>query len=88
MQLVPLPRINPLHPSSRPILTRALHTDNLYSSLPALCTWYNIFRRSRGETIVLDTAPATPPPMKAAVTGSASPFLIASKEELFLGRVS
>jgi hypothetical protein len=69
MQFVPLPRMKPLQPSSRHIFARALPTGSLYSLWPALCTWYRIFNRSRGETTVLDTAPATPPPQKAATTG-------------------
>ena len=81
MQFVPLPRIKPLQPSSFPILTRAFHIDNLYSSLPTLCIWRRILRRSRGETIVLETAPATPPPIKAAATGSET-FPLISRRKL------
>jgi hypothetical protein len=62
--------MKPLHPSSFRILTNAFHIDNLYSVLPTLCICSKIFNRSRGETIVLDTAPATPPAKKAAMTGS------------------
>ena len=87
IQFVPLPRMNPFHPSSRHIFTRAFHIDNLYSSLPALWTWSKIFKRSRGDTIVLETAPATPPAMNAATTGSAILLLIL-KEGVFWARVS
>ena len=69
MQLVPLPAMKPRQPSSRHILPRALETDIWYSVRPALCTWNRILRRSSGETIVRDTAPATPPAMKEAMTG-------------------
>ena len=69
MQLVPFPLMNPLQPSSVHIFFNALHIESLYSSLPALCTWYNIFNLSSGDTTVLDTAPATPPARKAAVKG-------------------
>lgn len=69
MQFVPFPRMKPRQPSSRHIFARALPTGSLYSLWPALCTWYRIFNRSSGETTVLDTAPATPPPQKAATTG-------------------
>jgi hypothetical protein len=75
IQLVPFPRMKPLQPSSRPIFTRAFQTDNLYSPLPALWTWSKIFNRSRGETMVLEIAPATPPATKAATTGSDNLFL-------------
>lgn len=87
IQFVPLPRMNPFHPSSRHIFTRAFHIDNLYSSLPALWTWSKIFKRSRGDTIVLETAPATPPAMNAATTGSAILLLIL-KEGVFSEWVS
>jgi hypothetical protein len=69
MQLVPLPAMNPLHPSSLHIFAKAFGIDILYASRPALCTWNKIFNRSRGETTVLETAPAMPPPMKEATTG-------------------
>lgn len=71
MQFVPFPAMNPLHPSSLHILPSALCTDILYSSLPTLCTWNKILRRSRGETTVRETAPATPPATKDARTGCA-----------------
>lgn len=70
MQLVPFPLINPRQPSSVHIFFSALHIESLYSSRPALCIWYRIFSLSSGETTVLDTAPATPPEMKAAVKGA------------------
>lgn len=69
MQLVPLPRMKPLHPSSLHILASAWPTDSLYASRPTLCTCMRIFNRSRGDTTVRDTAPATPPAQKAATTG-------------------
>lgn len=69
MQFVPLPRMNPLHPSSFHIFPNACPTDNLYASLPALCICMRIFSLSRGDTTVRDTAPATPPAQKAATTG-------------------
>lgn len=75
MQLVPLPAMRPLQPSSVHIFRSAFHTDILYSLRPALCTWNNILRRSSGDTTVLETAPATPPAMKEATTGSAMAFL-------------
>lgn len=71
-QFVPLPLMNPLNPSSFHIFIKALGTDNLYSFLPALCIWKRIFNRSRGDTTVLETAPAIPPAMKAATTGCAT----------------
>lgn len=69
MQFVPLPRMNPLQPSSFHIFPRADPTDSLYASRPTLCTCSRIFSRSRGDTTVLETAPATPPPQNAATTG-------------------
>lgn len=69
MQLVPFPRMKPFQPSSFHILPSALPTDSLYSVRPALWTWNRILRRSRGETTVRETAPATPPAQKAAITG-------------------
>lgn len=69
MQLVPLPAMKPLQPSSLHIFANAFGIDILYASRPALCTWNKIFKRSRGETTVRDTAPAMPPPMKEATTG-------------------
>lgn len=71
MQFVPLPAMNPLQPSSLHIFARAFGTDILYSSRPTLWTWNKILRRSRGETTVRETAPATPPAMKEATTGCA-----------------
>jgi len=68
-QFIPLPLMKPCHPSSLHILPRALPTDIWYSFRPALWTWYKIFNLSRGETTVLETAPATPPAQKAAVKG-------------------
>jgi len=76
MQFVPFPLMNPLHPSSVHIFFNPLHIDNLYSSLPALCTWYRILSLSSGETTVLDTAPATPPAINAAVKGEDTCSLI------------
>jgi hypothetical protein len=71
MQFVPFPRRRPRQPSSFHIFASPLVTEPLYSSLPApLCTWKRIFNRSRGETTVRDTAPATPPARNAAATGS------------------
>ena len=69
MQLVPFPRMNPLQPSSFHIFIRPFPTDILYSFLPALWIWNNIFNRSSGETTVRDTAPAIPPARNAATTG-------------------
>ena len=69
MQLVPLPRMKPLQPSSFHIFASAGPTDSLYASRPTLCTCRRIFNRSSGDTTVLDTAPATPPPQNAATTG-------------------
>jgi hypothetical protein len=69
-QLVPFPRIKPLHPSSCHIFLNALPTESLYALWWTSWTWNNIFSRSRGETTVLDTAPATPPAQNAAMTGS------------------
>lgn len=69
MQLVPLPRMKPLHPSSLHILPSAWPTDSLYASLPALWTCIKILSRSRGDTTVRETAPATPPAQKAATIG-------------------
>ena len=69
MQLVPLPAMNPRQPSSLHIFASAFPTDSLYSLWPALWTWNRILRRSRGETTVRETAPATPPAQKAAITG-------------------
>lgn len=68
---MPLPLINPLHPSSFHIFISPLPTDNLYSSRPALWTWKRILSLSSGETTVLETAPATPPAQNAATTGCA-----------------
>ena len=76
MQFVPFPLMNPLHPSSVHIFFNPLRIDNLYSSLPALCTWYRILSLSSGETTVLDTAPATPPAINAAVKGEDTCSLI------------
>ncbi len=70
MQFVPLPRMNPRQPSSTHIFFSAWPTDILYSVRPTLWTWNRILRRSSGETTVRETAPATPPPQKAAMTGS------------------
>lgn len=69
MQLVPLPAMKPRQPSSRHILANALPIDILYSVRPWLWTWKRIFKRSSGETTVLETAPATPPAMNEAVIG-------------------
>lgn len=69
MQFVPFPLMKPLQPSFVHIFFSALHIDSLYSSLPALCIWYRILSLSSGETTVLDTAPATPPAINAAVKG-------------------
>src|SRR3954470_21223418 len=69
MQFVPFPAMKPRQPSSRHIFARALGTDILYSVLPALWTWNNIFNRSSGDTTVLETAPATPPAQNEAKTG-------------------
>lgn len=69
MQLVPLPAMKPLQPSSFHIFAKALPTPSLYSLWPALCTCRRIFNRSRGDTTVRETAPATPPAQKAATTG-------------------
>ena len=69
MQLVPLPAMKPLQPSSLHIFASAFPTDSLYSVWPTLWTWNRILRRSRGETTVRETAPATPPAQKAATTG-------------------
>ena len=88
IQFVPLPRMNPFHPSSRHIFTRAFHIDSLYSSLPTLWIWSKIFNRSSGDTIVLETAPATPPAMNAATTGSAILLLTLLKEDEFGGWAS
>ena len=71
-QFVPFPRSMPLQPSSFHIFTSPLSTDPLYSFRPAPWTWKRILRRSRGETTVRETAPATPPARKAATTGWAS----------------
>jgi hypothetical protein len=81
IQLVPLPRMKPRQPSSRFIFFRACHIDNLYSSRPTLWIWSRIFNRSKGDTIVLETAPATPPAMNAATTGSASLFRVRRSTE-------
>lgn len=51
------------------IFFRALPTDTLYSSRPADCIWKRIFSRSSGDTIVRNTAPATPPAQNSATTG-------------------
>ena len=72
IQFVPFPLIKPRQPSSRHIFIRPFPTDSLYSSRPALCIWKRIFSLSRGDTTVLDTAPATPPAQNAAKTGCAS----------------
>ena len=69
MQLVPFPAMKPLQPSSLHIFASAFGTLILYSFRPTLCTWKRIFNRSRGETTVRETAPATPPAMKEATTG-------------------
>ena len=71
IQLAPLPRMKPFHPSSLHIFLRPCPTGILYSVLPALCIWNRILRRSSGDTTVLETAPATPPAKKAANTGCA-----------------
>jgi hypothetical protein len=81
MQLVPLPAMNPLQPSSRHILASAFGTDIWYSFRPALWTWKRIFNLSSGETTVLDTAPATPPAMNDARTGCATNSLKRSTRE-------
>lgn len=57
------------------IFASALGTDILYSSRPTLWTWNRILRRSRGETTVRETAPATPPATKEASTGCAKTSL-------------
>ena len=67
--------MSPLQPSSLHIFASAFGTDILYSSRPTLWTWKRILRRSRGETTVRDTAPATPPATKEATTGCRSPSL-------------
>jgi hypothetical protein len=64
--------MKPLQPSSLHIFASAFGTDILYSSLPTLCIWNKIFRRSSGDTTVLETAPATPPATKDATTGCAN----------------
>lgn len=69
IQFVPFPLMKPLHPSSLHIFARAFPTESLYSLRPRPWTWYRIFNLSRGDTTVLDTAPATPPAQKAAVNG-------------------
>ena len=71
IQLAPLPRIKPFHPSSLHIFMRPCPTGILYSVLPAPWIWNKILRRSSGDTTVLETAPATPPARKAAKTGCA-----------------
>jgi hypothetical protein len=68
MQFVPFPAIMPLKPSSRQIFASALEMLILYSVRPEDCTCNRIFNRSKGETTVRDTAPATPPPMNEATT--------------------
>lgn len=69
MQLVPLPRMKPRQPSSFHIFFKAPPTESWYSWRPADWIWKRIFRRSRGDTTVRETAPATPPAQKAATTG-------------------
>ena len=69
MQFVPFPLMKPRQPSSFHIFMRPFPTDSLYSLRPALWTWKRILSRSRGDTTVLETAPATPPAQKAATTG-------------------
>jgi hypothetical protein len=69
IQFVPLPRMKPLQPSSLHILPNAWPTDNLYASRPALCICIRILSLSSGDTTVRETAPATPPPQKAATIG-------------------
>lgn len=81
IQFVPFPRMKPRQPSSRPIFTKAFQIDNLYSVRPTLWTWRRIFNRSSGDTIVLETAPATPPAINAATTGSARFFLVRTNIE-------
>lgn len=88
MQFVPLPRMNPRQPSSRPIFTSAFQVDILYSFRPTLWIWRRIFNRSRGDTIVLDTAPATPPAINAATTGSARLLFVRLKNVEGLPTVS
>jgi hypothetical protein len=79
MQLVPFPAMKPLQPSSLHILARAFGTDILYSSLPTLCIWNRILRRSSGDTTVRETAPATPPATKDARTGWAKVWRMRSR---------
>ena len=81
IQFVPFPRMKPRQPSSRPIFTKAFQIDNLYSVRPTLWIWRRIFNRSSGDTIVLETAPATPPAMNAATTGSARFFLVVTQSD-------
>ena len=76
MQFEPFPRMKPLQPSSRHIFARPWGTDSLYSVLPALCTWRRIFSLSKGETRVLETAPATPPARKDATKGCETAYRI------------
>jgi hypothetical protein len=71
MQLVPLPAMKPLQPSSRHIFASALGTDILYSLRPTPCTWNRILSLSNGDTTVRETAPATPPAINDARTGCA-----------------
>jgi len=68
MQFVPFPLMKPLHPSSLHIFSNVGHTPR-YASAPGPCIWKRIFIRSSGETIVLETAPATPPAMKDVDVG-------------------
>jgi hypothetical protein len=71
--------MNPRQPSSLHIFASAFGTDILYSSLPTLCIWNRIFRRSSGDTTVRETAPATPPATKDATTGCANVCRMRSK---------
>ena len=71
MQFAPLPRMKPRQPSSFHIFLSPCPIGSLYSVLPALCIWKRIFSRSKGDTTVLETAPATPPARNAASTGCA-----------------
>lgn len=77
--------MKPLHPSSFHIFISPFPTDILYSSRPTLCIWKRIFSRSRGDTTVLDTAPATPPAQNAATTGWAISSLSWSTFGPYLG---
>lgn len=71
MQFVPLPLMKPLNPSSLHIFPSAFGTLILYSSRPTDWIWNKILSRSRGDTTVLETAPATPPAINDAKIGFA-----------------